>query len=72
MDLLISSALHARGLCALHSALTVPLVMQEKPWKTLPKVSNTAFSHVPSIVSDVVMDFTTASKLQPKFGVMVS
>ena len=71
-DFLIFSVLHAAGHYALHSALTVPSVMEEKPWKTLPKVLSTAFLPAPSIVSDAVTVFTTASKSQAKFGVTIS
>lgn len=62
VDLLISSAMHAAGHCAPHSASTVLLETEEKPWKTSPKASSTAFSHVPSIASDAVTEFTTASR----------
>ena len=72
VDLLISSALHAVGHCALQSALTVPSVMEEKPWKTLSKVSSTAFLPVLLTALDVAMVFTTASRSQVKFGVTIS
>lgn len=72
VDLLISTAPHAAGHYAPHSASIAPLVMEEKLWKTLPKVSSIASLPVLSTVSDVVTVVTTASKSQVKFGVIIN
>jgi len=60
--------MHAVGLFALLFALIVNVVIVEKLWKTLLKDLNIAFLHVHSILPDVAMVFTTASKLSVKYA----
>lgn len=64
--------MHVVGHCALQSASTAPLVILEKPWKTVSKVSSTAFLPVLLTPLDAVMVFTTASWSPVKFGVTIS